>query len=327
MAGGQNSRLISVIIPTYNYGRFLKECLASVFAQTVQDFEIIVVDDGSNDDTPEILASIADPRLRTFRISNSGVSVARNLGLQEARGEVVAFLDADDRWRSNKLERQVSLLGSEPSVGTVFTDFVRFNESQILANEFSYYPELPSIPSRPSLQGEGSVITTDAFSELISFKQFPAYVQTVLFRRELARGLAFPSGTRVSEDLYFLMRLYARAQVAYIPEPLVEVRRHGKNTGGEKGGSLAFEQMEADLNALLMLEKDATSLKHKRAIRARLGKLHCSRGHHYFWQRKPALAARSYLNCLAYPRSRMNALFHLLALPFTPVLGLRSTRE
>lgn len=102
--------VISVIIPTYNYGRFLRECLDSVFVQTFRDIEVIVVDDGSTDDTPAILDSISDRRLKQFRIPNSGSPCARNVGLRHAHGEFVAFIDADDRWRPRKLETQLALL-------------------------------------------------------------------------------------------------------------------------------------------------------------------------------------------------------------------------
>jgi glycosyltransferase involved in cell wall biosynthesis len=325
MPGRENSIRTSVIIPTYNYGRFLREAVESVQAQTVQDFEILVVDDGSTDDTPQVLAALSDPRLRVFRIPNSGVSAARNRGLAEARGEFVAFLDADDRWRPSKLERQLALLESEPAVGSVFTDFVRFNELQFLANEFSFYPELRSLPTRPSHCGGGNVILADAFRELLGFAQFPAYVQTVLFRRKLAEELAFPSGKPVSEDLYFLMRLYGRAPVAFIAEPLVEVRRHGKNTGGEKGGDTTVRQLEADLNALLLLARDEVSQEHRAAIGRRLGRLYATVGHHYFWSKQPGAAARAYLKSLAYPRYRLTALLHLLALPLTLFMRPRAT--
>lgn len=317
MAPGKSPVLVSVIIPTYNYGRFLKESLDSVLAQTLQDFEIIVVDDGSTDNTPEVLQSVSDARLRAIRISNSGVSTARNIGLKEAHGDFVAFLDADDRWRPTKLATQIALLTSEPSVGSVFTDFVRFNESGMIANEFSFYPELKTISTRPSARGGGMVLLGDPFCELISFSQFPAYVQTVLFRRELADGLLFPSNKPVSEDLYFLMKIYGRAQVAFIADPLADVRRHGTNTGGEKGGNSPIKQLTADIKALELLGEGEISPERRRAIRVRLGKLHSAMGHHYFWEKRPLPAAQAYLNCLAYPRNRLRALLHILALPLT----------
>ena len=89
---------VSVVIPAYNYAHFLPEAIASVLAQTGADLELIVVDDGSPDNTPEVCARCADPRVRLVRQPNAGLSAARNTGIREARFPYVAFLDADDRW-------------------------------------------------------------------------------------------------------------------------------------------------------------------------------------------------------------------------------------
>lgn len=100
--------LVSVIIPVYNRRRMLREALASVFAQTMRDFEVIVVDDGSTDDTPMLREEIADARLVWLVQTNGGCGKARNTGLRAARGEFVALLDSDDLWPEDKLEWQVA---------------------------------------------------------------------------------------------------------------------------------------------------------------------------------------------------------------------------
>src|SRR5271156_2034659 len=97
---------VSVIIPTYNYGRFVTEAVDSVLAQSYTDHEVIVVDDGSVDDTPERMQPYAE-RVRYLRQPNQGPSAARNNGIEAARGEYVAFLDADDLWHPRKLEAQL----------------------------------------------------------------------------------------------------------------------------------------------------------------------------------------------------------------------------
>src|SRR5271165_7143352 len=98
--------LISVVIPTYNYGRYVPQAVESVLAQTFKDFEIIVVDDGSTDDTPQQLEPYQD-RIRVHKQANQGVSAARNAGVRLARAALVAFLDADDVWHPRKLEIQM----------------------------------------------------------------------------------------------------------------------------------------------------------------------------------------------------------------------------
>src|SRR5512134_547635 len=91
-----HSPLVSVVIPTYNYGRFLTEAVQSVLGQSFQDLECIIVDDGSSDHTDQVLASFSDRRLVISRTPRLGVSGARNRGLDLCRGELIAFLDADD---------------------------------------------------------------------------------------------------------------------------------------------------------------------------------------------------------------------------------------
>jgi glycosyltransferase involved in cell wall biosynthesis len=109
--------LVSVVIPNYNCGRFLVEALDSVFAQTYPAVEIIVVDDGSTDESRDVLRRYAG-RVRVVEEANQGVSAARNYGIRESRGELVAFLDADDLWHPEKLAKQVPLFDN-PAVGLV----------------------------------------------------------------------------------------------------------------------------------------------------------------------------------------------------------------
>src|SRR5262249_59293001 len=99
------SPTISVVIPCYNGARFLRETLASVLAQTLPPLEVLVIDDGSTDDSGAVAESFGPP-VRVIRQPNQGESVARNRGIEEAKGEWVGFLDADDLWNPDKLERQ-----------------------------------------------------------------------------------------------------------------------------------------------------------------------------------------------------------------------------
>lgn len=110
---------ISAIVTGYNYGRFIGEAIESVLQQTCPPDEIIVVDDGSTDDTPDVVARFAGAGVRYLRRERGGASAARNTGLLESRGELIAFLDGDDRWLPDKLALQLDHLRLHPSVGLV----------------------------------------------------------------------------------------------------------------------------------------------------------------------------------------------------------------
>lgn len=121
---------ISVIIPTYNRAGLLPRAVNSVLAQSYEDFELIIVDDCSSDDTQGTIARFTDPRIRPFRHNqNMGVSAARNTGIADARGENIAFLDDDDEWLPAKLEKQKAILDTAPpQVGLVFGNVEYMND-------------------------------------------------------------------------------------------------------------------------------------------------------------------------------------------------------
>ena len=112
---------VSVVIPTYNAMAYLPETMANVLNQTYTDFEVLVINDGSTDNTQEWVAQIDDPRIRLISQTNLGLAGARNTGIKEAQGEYLAFLDADDLWESTKLAQQVRALDDYPEVGLVYT--------------------------------------------------------------------------------------------------------------------------------------------------------------------------------------------------------------
>jgi glycosyltransferase involved in cell wall biosynthesis len=122
--------LVSVVIPTFNRARFIQHAIDSVFSQTFRNFELIVVDDGSTDDTPIRIGSlfksekILKDRLHYISIAHSGVSRARNIGIDKAQGDWIAFLDSDDYWLSKKLEKQVAFLSENPEYKICHTDEV-----------------------------------------------------------------------------------------------------------------------------------------------------------------------------------------------------------
>jgi glycosyltransferase involved in cell wall biosynthesis len=121
----KNSPLISVVIPVYNYDRYLAEAIESVLNQTYRHLEVIVVDDGSTDQSGEVAKTFADKGVRYCPQVHAGIGPARNKGVELAQGEFIAFLDADDRWPEEKLERQLSAFENDPALEMVFGQAVQ----------------------------------------------------------------------------------------------------------------------------------------------------------------------------------------------------------
>lgn len=116
------SVIITIVIPAYNASEFISETINSVLNQTLESIEVIVVNDGSIDNTEKVVSGFSDDRIRLISIKNKGVSNARNVGYSEAKGSYVAFLDADDVWLQDNLESKLQLLEDHPSVGLVHSD-------------------------------------------------------------------------------------------------------------------------------------------------------------------------------------------------------------
>jgi glycosyltransferase involved in cell wall biosynthesis len=199
-------RGVSVVIPTYNLVQFLPEAVASARAQMWPDLEIIVVDDGSTDDTPEVLERLSrEGELRWFRQENAGASAARNRGIREARKNWVAFLDADDFWLAGKLAAQFEALDGKPSAAFSFTDErLRFEDrtESVRASRATDAPLLPQLLA-------GNIFATP----------------TALVRRDCfdAVGL-FDARLRTGEDWDMWMRLAAHFESARVALPLTTVR-------------------------------------------------------------------------------------------------------
>ena len=214
---------ISVVIPTYNRARFLGKAVASVRAQTYPCFEIVIVDDGSTDDTAQVVATLG-AGIRYISQANAGPAAARNFGIQEARGDLVAFLDTDDRWLPEKIARQVAILQTEPAVALVGADMAIEDEAGALqvASNFElrglqpFFARLDNgpVPDAPRLLLKVNFINTS----------------TVLARREVLQALSgFDPRLRYGEDLELWLRIAARHGVACLAS-VQEIRvEHSSN--------------------------------------------------------------------------------------------------
>jgi glycosyltransferase involved in cell wall biosynthesis len=203
--------LISVVMAAKNYGRYLPAAIASVQAQTDPDWELVIVDDGSEDDTPAVAQRyLGDPRIRYSRSDRLGQTRAKNLGVSLARGPLIAFLDADDVWLPEKLEKQRPLL--EPSeVGVVFS----------LRKLIDHDGRLMAYDPGP-LPPRGWILP-DVFN-----RNFICFSTTILKREVLDRIGGFDPNLDLSIDYDLWLRASRHYAFDYVPEPLVLYRTgHG----------------------------------------------------------------------------------------------------
>jgi glycosyltransferase involved in cell wall biosynthesis len=205
--------LISVVIPTYNYRKYVVEAVESVLAQTYQPLEVIVADDGSTDGTGGELARYGD-RIRYLHQENRGVPAARKPGIRAATGEYVAFLDSDDLWAPTKIERQVAVMEKNPEVGAVFCETQSLN----LASGETFHG-----PCRADVRG-------DIRRKLLHKNCVTGSASAVLVRRECIDKVGlFDEALRSAEDWDLWIRISREYHFDYVSEPLVILRNHGGN--------------------------------------------------------------------------------------------------
>lgn len=207
---------ISIIIPTYNHSKFVCQAVESALAQTLPAYEIIVVDDGSTDETTEVLAKYKT-QICYVKQENQGVSAARNNGVNTASGDFVAFLDADDIWFPQKLEWQIKKFTEEKELGLVHCGYIDIDENGDFLQEHidgmaGWVAEEMLFFKRPVILGggSGSFIPKKVFQEV--------------------GGFDLRLSTSADWDLYF--RIAQKWQIGFVPKILLKYRLHSSNMHG-----------------------------------------------------------------------------------------------
>jgi glycosyltransferase involved in cell wall biosynthesis len=201
--------VVSVVLPTYNRAGFIGRSIRSVLAQTYTDFELIVVDDGSRDETTRVVAGLAtDRRLRYLPLDeNRGAAVARNAGVRAAHGPFLAFQDSDDEWVADKLARHMQAFAAAPDAGVVYSDMRR-----ILADGSSRDHRSPTV-------GPGGLI--DPATRF--YRVCGLGIQSVVIRRECFEAVGgFNESFPALEDLELFIRLSQRVRFLHLPLQLVK---------------------------------------------------------------------------------------------------------
>jgi glycosyltransferase involved in cell wall biosynthesis len=207
---------VSVIIPTYNRARLIAEAIRSVLDQTYQDFEIIVIDDGSTDNTREVVGSFKDPRIKYIYQENRGVCIARNNGIKNSNGDYIIFLDSDDMLLKNAITIEASILDSFPNVALSYGQLFAIDEKERVI-----------VLSKPKHRRPGVYQGT---KEILNFLRYSNNIGTsiTMVRRSsiIDVGLFDPAFSSGSEDFELWVRIAKKYAVSYIAEPVGKYRVH-----------------------------------------------------------------------------------------------------
>jgi glycosyltransferase involved in cell wall biosynthesis len=246
--------LASVIVPVYNGARFLRAALDSVLAQTYRPVEIVVVDDGSTDVSPGVIASYGD-RVRSLRQANSGVAAARNAGIRAASGELIALLDQDDWWLPGKMAAQVERFAADPGLGLVHTGIVQYSE------DTGTFVDVYDTSLSAALQGHCHarlMMGNGIFNSSVMLRKSAA----------LEAGLLDPSipGNTV-QDYDLWLRVARRRRLGFVPDQLTVLRLH------EGQGTWDRRAMLADELRLLERHVGRGGLGRGTAMRGRVARL------------------------------------------------------
>ena len=208
---------ISIIIPCFNYAHYLKEALMSVVNQTFSNWEAIVIDDGSTDDTQRVTAQFVDPRIRYIYQENQGLSGARNTGIRASNSEIIALLDADDIWQNDYLETMVTPLISQPEVVAVYCGFQYIDQD-------GHEVGIPSL----------KVVPPEKFREYFANNGSWLVPSGVVFRKVFAeKEGCFDESLRAVEDADLWDKMSGHGLFVGIPLPLVGYRRHDSNMSND----------------------------------------------------------------------------------------------
>lgn len=305
--------LVSVIIPAYNCARFINDTLLSVYKQTYRDWEIIVVDDGSTDDTKDALAPHME-RIRYCFQENRGAAAARNAGVRTARGDLIAFLDNDDIWLPEKLEVQVRAMQNWPDCGLVFTDGKTFTESGIRSDSV--------ISGR--LHGwinenkvSDPMVAKGWFARELFFVNEISSASSVMVRKESLETVGdFDERITITDDYDLWLRIAQRYPVVLIRSCLYMWRWRNDS----QSGAISDRQHRWRESSIIVLEKHwpVAPKEIRSTVRAHLAKMYWNCGRTYFDRDRFRDSRKMFFGCLRHNRIFFPAVLFLLASYLTP---------
>lgn len=248
--------MISVVVPLYNKEKQIAHTLQSVFNQTFQDFEIVIVDDGSTDGSVAEVEKYSDSRIRLVHQQNAGVSAARNRGIEEAKGELIAFLDADDEWKPEYLATQYYLYQKYPDC-SVYACNYEFRDSEGKVT--------PTIIRKIPFAGEDGILSN--YFEVASCSHPPICSISIMVKKQAIQAIGgFPVGIKSGEDLLTWARLAVNEKIAY-SKIVLSVFCESESDVNESKAQTRSGSESIVLQSLLDLYESESSLSIKKQLK------------------------------------------------------------
>jgi len=227
---------ISVIIPLYNHERYIRESILSVLGQTVQDFELTIINDGSRDNSGEVVKNIIDPRITYILQDNEGAHAAINRGIRMARGEYISILNSDDIYHRDRFQECLNILESDKSISAVFSHVELIDDNGksqgiIRGAEENWKGK----DRKTSFKGEGNPLL-----DLLA-GNFLTTTSNLFCRKSVFDAIGYFRNLRYAHDYDFFLRMCCNFNVAIIERPLLCYRIHDVNTIRENESAVAFE--------------------------------------------------------------------------------------
>jgi glycosyltransferase involved in cell wall biosynthesis len=273
--------MVSVILTTYNRANLVMESIVSVLNQTYAELELIIADDGSTDTTEELIQALPDPRIRYYKMPHTGrTAILKNSAIRRSKGNLIAFIDSDDTWMENKLEKQVQLLSQHPEIDFSITDAITYRSGEVL--------------SPRTYSNRQGVEYANIFSRLTK-NQFVVYNPTLVMRRSCFENTGwFDEDMLFCSDYHFNMRLAYYYDAAIIYESLLWRRIHDDN----RSTNVPVENYEGFVETFEYLYQQ--NMVSKKYLQRAKSHAYLNIGHAFKQQRNLSAARHHYWQSLKY---------------------------
>lgn len=309
---------VSIVMPTYNCAAYIPESIQSVLNQDFQDFELIIVDDGSTDDTENIVSYFEDvlkDRLIYIKTENQGASQARNTALKSCRGEFIAFLDADDIWMSKKLSTQLKVFEQFSDIALVFSDALIVDASGKSFNKNYIKPWEINLPAR------------EIYGQILAKRNFIPF-STIITKKSIINDIGvFDDAFKSSQDTDWLLRIAVKYEIKAVNETLSHYRVHptaiSRNIGLRKHDTIAILLKNLNLETPL-------SPSIKKEIRTRIAENYYEWGYDEFEHNRFSNAREKFICSMHYSATRYPEKYYysfLTLLPLNIIERLRTVKR